>query len=366
MEYIRPDYYKKFVCVAGECEDSCCSGWQIAIDDESLEKYERYKEGGFANRLHNCINFEEQVFERDFESGRCAFLNEDNLCDIYAEISEDYLCRTCAEFPRHTEEYEDVREISLSLACPVAAELILSRTKSVSFEREETDEVDEDWDFDYLLFSKVADTRDLIVQILSDRSQTVEERMGKCLSLTAALQECLDDDDLFAMDNILENTDGQRDFDEDDMLSGKGAFQFLKELEPLKRQWSTDVEYALEEIENITEEERKEFRTLCYDCKTSYYKKVVDDGEVTNWSQMKEQLLVYFVFTHFGGSVYDLELHSKMRMAVWATNVIEDMCLLTWLKLGKEITFHEIAMIAKNFSREVEHSDINLDRVLEM
>ena len=34
-----PDYYDEFQCIAGECEDTCCVGWQIVIDETSKKKY---------------------------------------------------------------------------------------------------------------------------------------------------------------------------------------------------------------------------------------------------------------------------------------------------------------------------------------
>ena len=39
MRYLKPHYYDKFVCTAGDCPDSCCAGWQIVIDETSLERY---------------------------------------------------------------------------------------------------------------------------------------------------------------------------------------------------------------------------------------------------------------------------------------------------------------------------------------
>lgn len=38
MRYLKPHYYDKFVCTAGDCPDSCCAGWQIMIDETSLER----------------------------------------------------------------------------------------------------------------------------------------------------------------------------------------------------------------------------------------------------------------------------------------------------------------------------------------
>mgnify|MGYP000429454046 FL=1 len=130
MRYVKPGYYDKFVCIAGECPATCCAGWQIVIDDRTREKYRR-AEGAFGNRLHNSIDWKESCFQQ--YEGRCAFLNDENLCDIYQESGKEMLCRTCRNYPRHIEEFEGSREISLSLSCPEAARLILSSREPVQF-----------------------------------------------------------------------------------------------------------------------------------------------------------------------------------------------------------------------------------------
>ena len=35
MKVTVPDYYKDFKCIAGVCEDTCCAGWQVDVDDAS-------------------------------------------------------------------------------------------------------------------------------------------------------------------------------------------------------------------------------------------------------------------------------------------------------------------------------------------
>ena len=105
MEYVYPDYYRQFTCIGGECPDTCCAGWEIVIDDKTLEKYKKYP-GGFGNRLRNSINFKRKSFKQ--YDRRCAFLNEENLCDIYTEAGEKLFCKTCRQYPRHEEEYENV------------------------------------------------------------------------------------------------------------------------------------------------------------------------------------------------------------------------------------------------------------------
>ena len=152
MQFTFPNYYKEFSCIAGACPDTCCAGWQIVIDDKTLKKYQHFK-GPFRNRLHNDIDWKEHVFRQ--YNHRCAFLNEENLCDIYTEAGPKMFCSTCRNYPRHIEEFEGLREISLSLSCPEAAGILLSQKEKVQFvtrEKETREEVYDD--FDYLLFHR--------------------------------------------------------------------------------------------------------------------------------------------------------------------------------------------------------------------
>ena len=40
MKIVTPAYYKNFKCIAGACTDTCCAGWDINIDETSLERYQ--------------------------------------------------------------------------------------------------------------------------------------------------------------------------------------------------------------------------------------------------------------------------------------------------------------------------------------
>lgn len=31
-----PDYFSEFSCIAGDCKDSCCLGWEIDIDEDHM------------------------------------------------------------------------------------------------------------------------------------------------------------------------------------------------------------------------------------------------------------------------------------------------------------------------------------------
>ena len=131
MRYMKPHYYDAFRCIADQCPETCCAGWQIVIDEDSLEKYSRI-ENSFGNRIRNSVDWEEGIFYQ--YDKRCAFLNEQNLCDLQSELGEEALCDTCRRYPRHVEEYEGLREYSLSLSCPVTAAMILQEKEPVTFQ----------------------------------------------------------------------------------------------------------------------------------------------------------------------------------------------------------------------------------------
>ena len=110
MLYTYPHYYKKFQCIASDCEDTCCAGWAITIDPKSLEKY-RHAKGGMKARLKESVDWKQKCFKQ--REHRCAFLNDDNLCDLYTGMGPDSLCWTCKTYPRHIEVFDGVRELSL-------------------------------------------------------------------------------------------------------------------------------------------------------------------------------------------------------------------------------------------------------------
>ena len=181
MIYTYPDYYKKFSCIADKCPDTCCGKWQIVIDDDSLERYQEY-DGDYRPELHRKVNWKEGVF-RHGRSGKCAFLRDDMLCDMYIHMGKDSLCTTCREYPRHTEEFENVREISLSLSCPEVARILMNITDKVTFVTEEDDEDEVFDDFDYFLYSNLEDIREEILNVIQDRSVDIRSRIERVIQI---------------------------------------------------------------------------------------------------------------------------------------------------------------------------------------
>ena len=139
-----PNYYNKFFCIADKCEATCCAGWQIVVDEDSLKKYKMVI-GAFGQRIKEGVDFKEGVFYQN-PGKRCAFLNRQNLCDMYIAMGEEAFCETCRKYPRHIEEFENVREFTLSASCPEAARILLAQKEPVQFYEVEVDAPEEEFE----------------------------------------------------------------------------------------------------------------------------------------------------------------------------------------------------------------------------
>ena len=368
MEYIIPHYFDRFRCVAAECEDTCCAGWAIMIDEESLEKYKNM-EGAFGNRLRNSIDWENGSFCQ-YEK-RCAFLNEDNLCDLHIEAGEHMLCNTCKDYPRHMEEYEGLREGSLSLSCIEAAKIILGCQEPVQFIHFEDEVEDEEYeDFDFLLFTKLMDAREKMIKVLQNRDIDIMVRMGLCLELAQKMQDALDKEELFQIDDLLEQfgemdeilafqkkADESKIGENEYCQTVRKMFRIFGQLEVLKDDWPDYVKRAERQLfgEGQTgfDEKRNTFHSM-YGLKSA-------NNEI--WSIWLEQLMVYFIFTYFCGSVYDDNIIGKMQTAVVTTFLIQELAVAKCAENDGKMTFDLFVDIAHRVSREIEHSDVNLIRL---
>ena len=124
MRLTVPDYYDRFRCIASRCTDNCCIGWEIGIDPAALADYQS-QPGAFGDRLRAAIQPGDPPFFALTKSGRCPFLNEENLCDIYRQLGENHLCAICDQHPRFHNWFGAEKESGLGLSCEEAARLIL-------------------------------------------------------------------------------------------------------------------------------------------------------------------------------------------------------------------------------------------------
>jgi len=178
MKLIAPDYYENFACVAGECKHSCCVGWEIDIDEETLACYEAV-EGAFGERLRKGIDrTQDGAVFRLCEGERCPFLNEQGLCDIILTLGEESLSQICTDHPRFCSFYSDRTEIGLGLCCEEAGRLILSREEKMKLVVLQDDGGEEplSWEEDRLFR-----IRKQLFDLAQNREKSTSERLQELL-----------------------------------------------------------------------------------------------------------------------------------------------------------------------------------------
>jgi len=125
MKLYAPLYYSSFSCIADRCRHTCCVGWEIDVDEETLEKYKSLT-GGYGEQIKDTVDLADTPHFRLAAGDRCPHLDSRGLCRIITEMGEDYLCSICREHPRFYHDTPYGREVGIGMACEEACRLILT------------------------------------------------------------------------------------------------------------------------------------------------------------------------------------------------------------------------------------------------
>ena len=131
---IGPAYSDDFRCIGPACEDTCCKGWVVPVDQVAYGKLQSLPAGKLRTLIDASILLHSEgenppaakfATIRMTGSQQCPLLAEDGLCRIQAEVGEAFLPHTCATYPRVVHLIGTVQEKALALSCPEAARLVL-------------------------------------------------------------------------------------------------------------------------------------------------------------------------------------------------------------------------------------------------
>ncbi|MGE7922794.1 flagellin lysine-N-methylase [Viridibacillus arvi] len=183
-----PAYMNEFSCIGSACEDTCCAGWNVTIDQETYKKYKKLPNSTIKKELDSSVkrvrsnqNFSNYGKMKLNSEGACNLLDNNALCKIHSQLGEDYLCNTCSVYPRILNQVDDIVEKSLTLSCPEAARLALLKPGGIDFiEEEESDQIKGfimkkiSSNEEYPYFWKL---RMYTIQILQEQSHKIEVRL---------------------------------------------------------------------------------------------------------------------------------------------------------------------------------------------
>ena len=131
MINIDAEIYNEFRCKADKCKHSCCKGWEIDIDEDTLEYYKDL-DTELGNEILQNIQEEEDTHFKLTDDDRCPFLKDNGLCKLIEELGEDSLCDICRLHPRFFEDINDYSLAGVGLSCEKVTELIFEK-KSLDF-----------------------------------------------------------------------------------------------------------------------------------------------------------------------------------------------------------------------------------------
>lgn len=260
-----PSFYKDFKCIAGDCPDSCCQGWEVDADDASLEFYKTLT-GDIRNRIDSVLDRDEfgNTIFRLADKKRCPFLNAENLCDMHIAIGGEHTPYTCRMFPRFINDFGGTREMGVSFSCPVASDMMFGLTEPMRFVSELNELPPELNEIDAQTYFYLVKAREKAFSIVQDRTHPIHQRLIRLLDFGVEIQKDLE-----------EYKEGSDDID---------FFNVFRNPELINPQWIDKV--------------------------NSGKVKPVSD-EIFN-----ENIASYFIFRYFLTAVNDYDVLSKIKMAV--------------------------------------------------
>lgn len=370
MKVRVPHYYDKFHCIASDCKDNCCvGGWEIGIDDETYEYYQNVP-GEFGKKLRSYITkTDEYCFK--LVDGHCPFLNDEQLCGLYKELGEEHLGYVCAQFPRYTEYYGNIKETGIGLACEEAERIIFSdREAFLLVEREDDEEFNGDSEYEPELGRQLFAARDVIFQILAADSYSIHEKLIVLLSMGAEIQELVNSNETNRIKSVVSKY--LLDKGEKCLHELHSAYEEVSYPEISVKDGIRSIICAYEELEVLNESWTDALNKII----ERFHSDKMDDGEYSYlasefYRQFIEReyeyrnLLNYLVFRYFMKSVYDHDVFGKIQMMVTHFLVIKEMDICRWLDNNKHFSFQDRIDNVHIFSREVEYSEENLEVLAE-
>ena len=301
MKTFVPDYYSDFRCLMGNCQNTCCKGWEIDIDEDTMARY-RAMPGEFGGIIRSHIDEENGCF-RLTDDARCPFLNENGLCEVILRLGEGALCQICDDHPRFRLFLSDRVEMGLGLCCESAARLILTRGEPMRIV-----ELDDDGEEEEPLSAE-----ELAVLAFRDECLQIAQRSGVPL-----------DKKIRRLSQMAGRSSDAEEF-----------IRFLMTLEAMSADWTRRLKALLKAPAKARPIPRE-------------------------WELPFERLLCYLIFRHVSGAVEDGETTTRLRMVLAILELISAL-----LFSGAKPTMAELLEIARLYSAEIEYSDENLSWTLD-
>lgn len=198
LTYKTFNYIPEFSCLGGECEDTCCKGWDIWFDQphyELLQSTVAAKGAAQAKKFSQYIHITEgeTATEHNYarlklrDDGCCPYLQADGWCEIHRQYGVAPLSNVCAFFPRVLSLRGDIVELSGALSCPEMARRCLFAKEDIEFVdfKPETLPRPDDYPLtrelalpaEHFYYDNFAQVRDLLIKLSKLEGYGLESRL---------------------------------------------------------------------------------------------------------------------------------------------------------------------------------------------
>lgn len=342
MKLTLPSFYFNFHCIASQCTDNCCIGWEIDIDPSTADFYQlRARQNDLlASRLRQNIDPSPTPHFRLTAQERCPFLNDQNLCDLILQLGEEHLCEICAQHPRFHEWFGDYKESGLGLCCEEAVRLLISDASPLNFVQTEIEEAPDDTPFDPQLLDLLLLLRNRFFALLQNRTKPLAHRLCTLLSLAEQAQEAIDFGDIEALEQLTKDSSAPlpEPSKEQPYKILDAILSFLQTLEPIDPLWPQRLQSLRQQLPKLLSKKYSPSRPHEY-----------------------EHLCVYLLYRYLLKAARDGELLSRVKAAVLFSLLV----LMLEMETADDFSLSQQIINIKALSKELEYSDENWDALLE-
>ena len=382
-----PEYMTEFKCICSSCTDSCCTGWDINIDEDTYNRYTnsngKFKElleGKFIENKNEHDSFNNGFMVLKKES-ICPFLNSNMLCDIHGGFGEENLCITCKSYPRVFNIVDNIYEKSGLPSCiEICTRAFLDKDKMEFIETSESiseKEIEirriidtEAFEGTESLLQYFWDIRIISINIMQNRNFSIEERLNILKSFYGQIEELHNFQEFDSLEALLE--DFNNEIVEYEVLKGN---KFTENNEFYKSLIDKEL---IRNIRSVKLQECiKEYKAGILKVKNISSKAALNEAEPINldvcryleekpdyfkgleaYSYVFENYLVNQIFKELIPFNKGESLLESIKILINSYRIIKAYVLVIAVNSNEQITGEKIIRVIQALSKEIEHNKV--------
>lgn len=370
MMVLKESYFDNFKCTADKCKDTCCAGWIITIDKDTYKKYKNIS-GKFGIKLKNNI---EEYNSKSFATygkikldneKHCPFLDDNNLCEVYKNLSPKDMCLTCKVYPRRYRYINDIFEKELVLSCPEVARMFIQKKDKMDFVMEgeyELDDVEEHvvhkeiakGDYNFLF-----DVRSFAIEIMQYSIIPIWKRFYFLLNFLEKAQHQLDLKNYNEINNIInkiriEITDKEIS-DELDSLPKISSVKLKYISDYTKIKFDNDLFHKFTEYYNDFVNKNKNIEEA-WMCKEDEFEKKFYSKEI-----ILENYLVHQIYVNFMKDS-KINYNEEITKIIFNYTIFKAILILNCINNNYVISDEKLACILYKYCRETGENNLELEK----